>query len=100
MGSTNVEFLDDRVRVHYYLQREFGIPDEYGVEEVMYDSLQNLPKAPQDTGKGFSEWRIGEPTRVTISLPEGHGAIVFVLQFHQERGYGPSEEDMYGPYIP
>jgi hypothetical protein len=51
MAITSIEHLSDRVRVHYWCKRPWGVTDEHAVVELLYASLPTL-QSPPPFGQG------------------------------------------------
>ena len=92
MSIEKFEFLEDRVRVYYHLQKPWGISDVDSSIDVLYVSIDKLPKLPERIGV-HGGW--GED----ITIPHLGRTITFMFDSYQERSMGPLEEDMYGPYL-
>jgi hypothetical protein len=86
------EFLNDRVRVHYHLQKPYGIPDEDGVKEVLYSEVKNLPPPRMFDNLDAGYWS------EEILVPAIGETITFIFYSFAETDHGPNEHVMYGPY--
>ena len=89
-----IEFLEDRVRVTYYLRKPFGIPDIMRKIEVLYSDIKDLPFAPETVGHGSTSKRLGDE----IFVPRINERILFIVDRWQETCSGPLEEEVHGPY--
>ena len=88
---TKTEFYDDRVVVHYHLQKPFGVPDEDGKIEVLYKSIPKLEVRPNRIGLG-DNW-IEE-----VYIPTVDKTILFIIDSFQETA-SRKEWNIYGPYL-
>jgi hypothetical protein len=99
MGITKTEFLEDRVRVHYNLQKPYLIPDVTDAHvDVMYDDIPHLNPVPNEVGIGKTPGACGEEICIPDSY-EVYKTIVFVFDKYMEKNYGPLEEEIHGPYL-
>jgi len=93
MSISRVEYLEDRARVHYNLQKPYGILDVHdAVIEVPYVSVMGLQKNPGEVGYGGKYFE-------RVFIPKEKRTIDFFFYSYQERCVGPNEEDIYGPYL-
>lgn len=97
MSIRHVEFLEDRIRAHYHLRKPYGIPDDNGILEVLYADIPQLTKPPAWV-TASREWKVREEW-YKIFVPVCGFSIVFYFEFQMENTWGPSEEDIYGPYL-
>ena len=93
MGITKTEFLGDMVKIHYHLGKPYYVADVDGVSEVLYDSIDELPKLPE------KKLGSGNNTKVDVHIPVCDKTIIFIFDAYQERNVGPLEEDIYGPFV-
>lgn len=92
MPITKVTFLEDRVRFYYFLKKPWGFDDVKDTIDVLYESINKLPKMPKE--KQFFGCGIEE-----FFIPNCNKTIVFLFNKYMEKSAGPMEEDMYGPYL-
>jgi len=92
MSITSFEFLEDRVRVFYHLEKPYGIQDVYDYKDVFYDSIERLPEVPETVG-------ISGGSDEDITIPRLGRTITFKFDRYEEKSFGPLEEDIYGPYL-
>jgi len=96
MSITNVEFLEDRVKVHYNLGKPYGILDVHdAIIDVSYSDVDKLREPPLKIGAGQTSCEFGRE----IFIPNCGKTIMFVFDSYQEMCGGPNEEDIYGPYL-
>ena len=92
-GSTlTPEFLSDRLRVHYRLQKPYGMLDEEGTKDVRYDTIAQLPFPPTVVGSGGINWS------QEFEIPSIGETVVFMFDSFAENSMGPNEHVLYGPY--
>lgn len=92
MPIEKTELIEDKVRVHYHLQKPYGIPDVNDFKEVFYKDVLNLSKPPKHIG-----W--GNNSKEEIYIPTINKTIIFVFDKYLENPTGPLEEDIYGPFL-
>ena len=93
MGIESTEFLEDRVRVHYFLKKPWGVPDEDDVDEIIYDTIDKLPEfeeLPEDSVESF--WK------ESFHVPNVNKDIIYVFGSYPEKCAGPREETIKGIY--
>ena len=96
MGITNTEYLEDKVRVHYILQKPWGVEDENCSVEILYENVLGMHPIPAEfpiTGIPVNR----EIERVNI--PNLGRDIVLVFEKYSEKSAGPAEEDLVGVYL-
>jgi hypothetical protein len=96
MRITDTEFLFDRVRVHYTCKRPWGVPDEYAVMEVRYDSLDTLPSPPPVTC-GPNECR--EVWEESVYIRTHHATVSFHFAEWEETDDFRMQALIGGPYL-
>lgn len=94
MGITNIEYLEDRIRVSYHLEKPWGYVDEDRTREIEFASLDKLPRYKDYTHPG-SGYTVDSDI---ISLPDNK-ALVFVFARYPEKSAGPLEEVLYDIYL-
>ncbi len=93
MGIEKCEFLDDGVKIYYHLRAPYGYPDEDGIKEVLYGSLEKLPLLPEKIPTGpVPEW-VEE-----VFIPKMNQTIAFIFAEYRSGG-GPPDETISGPYL-
>jgi hypothetical protein len=75
-----VEFLSDRLRVHFHCPRPWGVADENGVQEVLFAAIPALPCLPEDLAHG--EFR--EAWEEAVPVPTLGTTLVFRFARWQE----------------
>jgi len=95
MAIKDVEKLEDKLVVHYRLQKPWGIKDEEGTREIIYKSIEKLRSLPKVfEGSSIPVTRVIED----ISVPELGKIISFVFESYSEKSAGPPEEGLEGVY--
>lgn len=95
MGLQKVEFLPDRLRVFYHLNKPYGSPDENKKLDLPYDAVSRFPELPISDQLG-----IGLPREmVEIDVPRCRKTIIFVFESFPESDGGPLEENLKGVYL-
>ena len=96
MAITSTEFLRDSVEVHYWCKRPWGVPDEYAVMDVPYESLSKLPCLPplshrRDGGRDvWEEW---------VDVPARNVRVSFHFARWEESDDCSMEALIGGPYL-
>ena len=92
MAITKIEFFDDRLSVHYDLQKPYGVADVHDETiDVAYNSVGRL--------KPVHSERIERPSRIEkVFIPKIEKMIAFLFESHQENSVGPNEENISGPF--
>ena len=96
MAITHSEYLDDRVRVHTWCKRPWGVPDERRVVEVQYTALQTL-SAPPPMDQGHGIWQ--ECWDEEVYIPAHNVSISFRFSRWQEADDCRMEALIAGPYL-
>ena len=71
---THLEYLSDRVRIHYQCGTPWGVPDHFAIVELLYESIRSLPSPPalnrgfQDLGVTWEESVYVPVVSATVSL--------------------------------
>lgn len=92
MSIIGIKFLEDKVKVRYYLTKGYGEPDVDEEIEFFYDGIKNLPKLTEFRG-------LGTVKREDVFIPGCNRTITFIFDSFQENSMGPLEEIMHGPYL-
>ena len=95
MGIEKVEFLEDIVKVHFYLKKPWGEPDERGVKEIPYKSVKTLPvfsELPAPIDSRDSYWL------EEILITNCNRTLIFVFNSYPIKSMGPDEELIIGVY--
>jgi hypothetical protein len=96
MAITSTELLSDRARVHIWCKGPWGVPDEYTVVEVLYESLRTLSGPPlMDHGDGI--W--GKSWEESLYIPTHKTTISFRFLTWQETDDCRMEALIGGPYL-
>ena len=95
MAITKTEFLNDRLRVHFFCPRPWGSDDEYSVVEVAYETIHELSPIPVDQGHG--DFR--EVWEEAVYVPDLQVTLVFRFAKWQETDDCRMEALVGGPYL-
>ena len=86
------EILEDRVIIGRRLLRSQGIPDEYYEQEIYFQNVRLLPRAPLEKVNDNSRWR--EEVHIPGMTP------FIILEYKQTwEGSGDHEIDLWGVYF-
>ena len=94
MAINKIEHLEDRIRVHYHLDKAYAVRDVDGSVEVPYDEIHKLKIFDKN-----KEFGLGLNIPVEIHVPKCNKTLVFVFDSYMETSKGPNEEDIYGPFL-
>lgn len=95
MGIEKVEFLEDIVKVHFYLKKPWGEPDEWGIKEFPYKSIETLPifsELPTPIDSRDNYWS------EEIFITNINRTLIFVFNSYPAKSMGPEEESIIGIY--
>ena len=95
MAITKTEFLADRLRVHFFCPRPWGSKDEYGVVEVLYETIRTLPPIPMDEGY----LRSRDVWEESVYVPGLHVTVLFRFAKWQETDDCQMHALVGGPYL-
>jgi hypothetical protein len=97
MSITHTEHLHDRTRVHLWCKRPWGVADEYGTVELMYESLSAL-QSPPPLDHGFDGCS-RETWEEFVYVPERDVTISFHFARWVETDDCSMESLVGGPYL-
>jgi len=80
VSITRVEYLADRLRVHFHCQRPWGAADEDGVREVLLAAIPALPCLPESIAQGESR----EAWEEAVPVPTLGVTLLFLFARWQE----------------
>lgn len=95
MTIENVEFLEDRVKIHYYLQKPWGEPGEFGIKEIAHRSIESLPvfsELPTPIDSRDNYWS------EEIFITNCNRTLILVFNSYPAKSMGPNEESIIGIY--
>jgi len=93
MPIRHIEFLDDRIIVHYKLTKPYEMSDVGDRINVLFDSIDKLPKLSEaPKSYGFEEDQ-------EIHITKVNRTIVFRYGGHMENPTGPKDGNIKGPYL-
>jgi len=95
VAITETEFLTDRLRVHYFCRRPWGVEDEQATVEVSYATIPTLPPVPRD----FVHGEFRHAWVESVEVPACHATICFRFAQWQETDDCRMEGMVSGPFL-
>lgn len=97
------EFLEDMVRIYYFLRRPIGEDDVHDIMEIPYSRVPSFPRltdkqkedVEKTSGQGYRTYSWLEHVYIK-SLDK---TLAFVMTSTPEKCMGPRSESMSSPYL-
>ena len=94
MGIEKIEPLEDKVRVHYHLQKPYGVKDVFSHQNILYAWINGLEKYEKDRISV-----LGVSSEEKVPIPNSDKSLIFVFDLYPESSAGPYEEDLRGVFL-